>query len=134
MLDKYDSFFNENINKKVMNISKLIMFRFCINGICDGMYIYNSINEIKNTNEIALFLINVYGCNIEKDDKNEIIEIISSGHLDTKKTLKGLENYILKCEKEKSACDEWRKQYLNSCILQAKENIEILNNHIEWFV
>lgn len=134
MLDKYDSFFNKNINKKVMNISKLIMFRFCIKGICDGMYIYNSINEIKNTNEIALFLTNVYRCNIEKDDKNEIIEIISSGYLDAKKTLKGLENYILKCEKEKSTCDEWRKQYLNSCILQAKENIEILNNHIEWFV
>lgn len=99
----------ENIKKRVT----LIMRRFTIFGLSDGMYIANCIaqgngagdgcgkfenREVaeQNVGKIVKSLMGAYGCNIFPEDKEDLTEIIRTGSLEKKRMLRGLESSIRK--------------------------------------
>lgn len=117
------------------------MRRFTINGLCDGMYISNVIahtcrigdgqgnfagDEMTNFEENAVNLQSAYGCNIFKKDIRELETILETGTLNKSQAIIGLNEYIAVCESEKRNCDEWRVEYLDSCINNANETIQEL--------
>lgn len=127
------------VPENIERISRAIMFRFVICGLCDPMYICNVIaktNELGNgcgefkkgkitaPEKTADVLISSYGCNIEKSDRDELIEIIKTGNLNCEKTRTGLMRFINKCKKEYQVCDSWKRTYLTGCIDRAEKNVE----------
>ena len=97
----------ENIKERV----SLIMRRFTIFGLSDGMYIANSIalgngtgdgcgnfedGEIAEPNigKIVKSLMGAYGCNIFSEDKEDLTEIIRTGSMEKKRMIRGLESSI----------------------------------------
>ena len=132
----YNSFFNDcNVPKEIKKIAVCIMKRFTIFGLCDGMYISNVIamvsglgdgkshftgdTNIPNPYAVAEKLQNAYGCNIQKEDIDELTEIIRTGTLDKEKTKTGLRNYIQSCYQKKKSCEDYRTSYLTECITKA---------------
>ena len=123
------------VPKKLKETAIAIMRRFTITGICDGMYICNEIayengigdgmshftgDEIVNFDVTAKRLQHCYGSNIFKEDIEELQEILRTGELDREKSITGIKGFISKCRKEKQNCEEWRRDYLNRCIQNAK--------------
>ncbi len=97
----------ENIKQR----AKLIMKRFVIKGLCDGMYVANCIafdngtgdgkghfseGEIKpeNVDKIVKYLMAAYKCNIFPRDKEDLTEIIRTGTLSKERMIAGLKNSI----------------------------------------
>ena len=88
----YENFFaGYEVPKKLKETAVSIMQRFCIYGICDGMYICNRIaitcgigdgcghftdDTIEDCEEAAVALQSAYGCNISKKDIPELISIL----------------------------------------------------------
>jgi len=133
--------FSGFVPEKLKQIALLIMRRFTIDGIWDGMYICNSIaslneigdghgaffsDEITNARRTAESLQHAYGCNIGKDDVDELEEIIKTRKLDKKKARKGLIGHIVKCRSalENGDC---REKYLERSIYQANLNLAWLD-------
>ena len=127
--------------ERLKNTALAIMNRFTIGGLCDGMYICNAIartcgigdgcftfynGDIVNYPKVAEYLKMSYGCNISMEDLPELEEILRTGKPDKEKSETGIAKYIKACESEKETCDEWRKDYLDRCIAQAKENLSII--------
>ena len=124
----------ETIKKRAINISK----RFAIDGICDPMYISNTIahasgsgdgqghftnDTISNCKTIAEHLQWAYGCNIQRSEIPELERILEIGSIDTQKAEHGMKDFIKRLETEKKTCDEWRVEYLDREIDTLKENI-----------
>lgn len=122
-------------------ISSLIRHRFCINGLCDAMYICNvlayefgmgdgeshftsdAIPENANYEKAAKYLQNAYGCNIAKSEISELSDIIRTGKIDLDLAIDGLGRFLKERKQEIAKCDEWRKDYLKKVIAETKENI-----------
>lgn len=138
-MKKCDKFFEGyNVPEKLKNITITIMRRFTIRGLCDGMYICNIIahtcgigdgkgnftsDEISGFEKIADRLQKSYGCNIYKEDLQELENTLVTGKLDKERAIAGINKHIRKCKEEKQICDQWRVDYLNECINEAKENL-----------
>ena len=130
--------------KELVDIAKAIKKRFVINGSADEGYITNVIayenglgdgeshfngeTEIKRAKETAIYLQNAYGCNIAKDEIEELENIIITGQINPATTITGLQRYIQKLKKERRTCDEWRKDYLKKCINKAIDTIREVRN------
>ena len=133
-----DLFSGHNVPWEIKKITKCIMKRYTIFGVCDGMYIsnvigyesgigdgegrfseYNESNIQNKRKRIAERLQHAYGCNIRKEDIPELEEILATGTLDTAKAKKGLREFIQACYREKKRCPEYRKDYLTTCITEA---------------
>lgn len=122
-------------------ISSLIRHRFCINGICDAMYICNvlgyefgmgdgeshfiseNIPTNANYEKAAKYLQNAYGCNIAKSEITELSDIIRTEKIDFDLAIDGLRRFLKERKQELVRCDEWRKDYLKKDIAETKENI-----------
>lgn len=127
----------EGIKNRAINIMK----RFNIIGVCDGMYISNVIasesgsgdgqnhfkgcDTVANHDSIADFLTRVYGCNIMKDDRADLMDILRDGEISNERMTEGLKKCIKQyCdEKKRFSRDKWRVEYLDKCITSAKELI-----------
>lgn len=106
----------------------LILKRFTIFGLCDGMYIANTIayengtgdgcgqfqeGEITQTDKIVAALMSAYGCNIFPSDREDLEEIIRTGELPKERMLKGLQNSIReRIEKIRTMSDMERIEFL----------------------
>ena len=106
----------KNVPEKIQKVVNVIMKRYVIYGICDYMYIANTIglkggigdgqgffwnDNYKNLEDIADALIGAYGCNIFKDDKTELINILKTGNISQEALQTGIQKYISYCEKKK---------------------------------
>lgn len=141
-MENYNKFFEGyKVPDRIKNTTIAIMQRFTITGLCDGMYISNVIahtcgigdgqgnfasDDITNFEEIANNLQSAYGCNIFKKDIRELEAILETGMLNKSQAVIGLNEYIAVCQSEKKTCDEWRIDYLERCINEAKETIQEL--------
>lgn len=84
----------------------------------------------------AEYLQAAYGCNIYKEDIEELAEIIRTGQLNKEKSIKGIKKFIKNCKKEIKTCDSQRDSYLNSCIIEARLTLMSLEKmkevKVEW--
>lgn len=139
MFDGYE------IPERLKNLSVIIMKRFTITGICDGMYIANVIarenglgdggnnfNSCENASPLVWYpketaerLQAAYGCNILKEDIPELEEILLKEKLDKQKAIRGFNERIetLKREMADEKTEAWRNTYL---ILQLCAAAQIL--------
>lgn len=141
---QYENYFRGNdVPEKLKETAVAIMKRFSINGLCDAMYICNVIavenkigdglgdfrsDVIRYPERAAKSLRYAYGGNITDDDLAELTEIIRSGALDREKAQTGIKAYIERCAKEmETQEDTWRKDFLLSCIGNAKETLNELS-------
>ena len=114
----------ENIRQRVA----FILRRFTIFGICDAMYIANTIAHINGTGDgqgnfrqgeitevekIVKFLMQAYSCNIYPCDERDLTDILCNGNLSKQRMISGLKNSA-KIRKEKIASikDVWRTDFL----------------------
>ena len=127
----------ENIRKRVA----LIMRRFTIFGICDAMYIANCIAydngsgdgkgnfkeaEITEIKKIAKYLSYAYGCNIFKEDLEDLEQILRDGELPKDRMISGLKKsaQIRREEINNMKNDAWRIEFLHGEIGVIKDTIE----------
>lgn len=127
----------ENIRKRVA----LIMKRFCIIGLCDGMYIANCIaydngtgdgcghfqeGEITEVEKIAKFLMGAYSSNIFPCDKETLEDIIANGELQKESMISGLKSAIqIRRNRIDTITDCWRKEFLFGEINVIKDIIQM---------
>lgn len=127
----------ENIRKRV----SLIMRRFTITGLCDGMYIANCIaydngtgdgkghfqeGEITEVSKIVNFLMGAYGCNIFPCDKETLEDIIANGTLPKDSMISGLKSAIqIRKNRIDTISDSWRKEFLHGEINVIKDTIRL---------
>ena len=128
-----------------VNISK----RFTINGVCDPVYICNSIAlSTKNGDGQGYFydtdcssfteeqaykaakdIQNSYGCNILGPEIDELSDIIrNNGEMPVKNIRQGLIKYINRCNEERLHCDYWRRDCLLGSIREAQNTLEEIKN------
>ena len=120
---------SKNAPEKFQKLSELITFRFAISGVCDPGYIMNRIavvsgsgngggfftgDSIPNPMDVAKALQSAYGCNIRKEDLEELSEILRTGELDKRVAIAGMNRFARDVRKEMSSCEEWRKGYLGN--------------------
>lgn len=126
----------ESIRKRVA----LIMRRFTIFGLCDGMYIANTIAHkngsgdgkghftdmaITQVSGIVRALMDAYSCNIYPCDKEALEDIIMNGTLEKDAMINGLKNAIrIRKEKINKSPEEWRKEFLYGEINVIRDTIE----------
>lgn len=133
-----ENFKGYNVPKNIKNTSIVIMKRFVITGVCDGMYIANTIallsgsgdgknnfikDEINNVDNIVKDLYNSYGCNI--DNKEDLKEILN-GTVTKDEIIIGIKNHINLLKEQIKTADYFKKDYLNSCIEAGKDILKIL--------
>lgn len=129
------------VPERLKNTALVIMNRFCIRGLCDGMYICNAIartcgigdgcftfysGDITDYPKVAAYLQSSYGCNIFVEDLPELEEILRTGKPDKEQALAGIQKYLKKCLEERCTCAEGRVDYINQCIKRAKEDYTVL--------
>ena len=118
-----------------------IMQRFTIGGICDGMYIANCIaydtgigdgcgkffaeKPVENIRRAAEFLQRAYGCNIFPEDIEELENIISTGRINQNLAIPGINRFIDRCKKEKKTIRPWMSEYLDKCIVDARDTLRV---------
>lgn len=147
--NRYD-FGRYDIPQILQQIAVSISKRFTINGICDPVYICNSIALITGNGDgqgyfygkdcfplsaeqaykAAKDLQNSYGCNISKFEINELADIIrNNGEMPVKDIRQGLIEYINKCNEKSLHCDVWRRDHLKCCIREAKNTLDELKDY-----
>jgi len=130
-------FFNEafkgyEIPEKIKVISTEICNRFAILGICDPMYISNIIatknnigdgmgnftnDAIINVTETAKRIQGCYGCNIIKDEIQEIEFCLINGYMEHEKAIKGLNAFTKRINAELKTCEAWTKKIICNKVL-----------------
>lgn len=139
-----------DIPRVLQQIAVSISKRFTIRGVCDPVYICNSIalSTEKGDGQGCFYdtdcssftgeqaykaakdLRNAYGCNISKFEVNELANIIkNNGEMPVKNIRQGLIEYVNKCNEESLHCDYWRRDYLLGCIREAENTLEELRNY-----
>ncbi|MCD8084595.1 MAG: hypothetical protein LUE86_14080 [Clostridiales bacterium] len=137
--NRIDGRYNEmyegyDVPKEIRRRASLILFRFGIYGLCDGMYISNTIGvctslgngtgefrtdrpideEIRNRAEFTAREIQdaYYSC-IPSEDLPELVDILANATLDNEKALRGMQSMINANTAEINRTDEaWRESYL----------------------
>lgn len=129
----------------LQKIALQICKRFCIDGLCDPMYICNTIayafgmgdgngsfsSETIPQNadyvKAAKYLQNAYGCNIAKSEISELSDIIRTGKINYELAIEGLRTFIKERKQERTQCDNWRKDYLKKTIDEATATLYEFN-------
>jgi hypothetical protein len=140
--DYSSQFYGYHVPEGLKQIVICILRRFSINGLCDGMYICNTIASLSNIGngagvfsgdtvsdpvETARRLQMSYKCNIQTTDIPELAEIIQTRNLNIKKAIAGLNKYIKQCINEKKlTSDNWRSDYLTRSVRLAEDTIREL--------
>ncbi len=141
-MNKYEkSFEGYAVPENIKEIVTKIMIRFSIDGLCDGMYIANVMavtanigdgcgsftgNVIAEPIKVAERLQVSYGCNIFKNDIEELTTIISENKINPEVAIPKMKAFIKKIKNEKKTCDTWRIDFLNREIELTNENIKLL--------
>lgn len=130
MFDGYD------VPESIKARAKLIMKRFTILGLCDGMYIANTIAsengsgdgcgnfdshaEITKIDPIVKKLMNAYGSNIFASGKDDLTEIVRTGELPKKRMIEGLQKSIRTRRKLISAIRNQRRDYTSAAVINSR--------------
>lgn len=126
-----------DIPEKLKKIASLIMFRFNIDGICDGMYLCNVManhsgsgdgcgtfrSDYVNPSVAAEFIQKAYGCNISKDNVEELTSIIEEIDLGEDVTTNMKVSLSRLKEELKRIHDEFRSSYIKKGIHAYEEKI-----------
>ena len=139
-----DFFKGYNVPEELKRRVLLVMKRFTINGICDGMYIANVIayeegfgngestfyDEIQNVSlSTAERLAYAYSHHIQKDEVNELFNILNTGEIDKSLAVVGIKRFIHRFKDEiQREISEWgressRLDYLRNSIAMAKNTM-----------
>ena len=128
----------DNMPTWLRNIVAIITKRFTINGECDPMYIANVIASMNGmgdgggnfydqrkpiSKETAERLQFAYSSLIEKDEIDELYDILRTGKMNEQKAEKGICRKISKWLNEINSPDAWRKRYLSQCIEEARRTL-----------
>ncbi len=131
-------FAKRNVPEKIQKVVNVITKRYVIKGECDPMYIANTIalkggagdgegffwkEDYQYCDKIADALLGAYGCNIFKSDRDELIKILKTGEISNEDLRIGLRKFISYCKEKKITSDAWYREYLDKCIIAAKENM-----------
>ncbi len=140
--ERYDGY---KVPEDIRVRTDAIITRFVINGLCDPMYIANVIAYRTGCGDgagtfytspnftpyqcdtLARELQGEYGCNIFKEDIDELSDILRTGKL-SKDSLAGLKRFVEKLKSQNASCDVLRRIYNERQIEEAKESIKILSN------
>lgn len=146
--EKYEKQFEGyDVPEAIRLASSVILFQFGINGICDGMYICNTIaaeSGIGNgtgeffgsTDQIdaeksAKAIQSAYCSTIPKADIGVLKQIIRGDEINAFHMRATITKLIEKEKTDKNECkDEWRKEYLEKRIRHLKEIRNILTEEI----
>ena len=136
-----------SVPEELKEIAELILFRFNINGSCDSMYIANVIAyeaglgdgcsnffdkpfhiDAECAKRAAKALCGAYGCNILKDDQEELQDIILDRRIYLEKTLEGLFELKKATKEWMKRYDLYRKEYAGRCIKEIDRKRRFLKN------
>ena len=127
------------VPEALRTISAAICTRFAIIGECDPMYSANVIAvengcgtgsgnfsnyEITNAASTAKRLQGCYGCNITRNEIDELKTIIETGHMDAETSKAGLIAFKKRNNTEMKTCDAWRVDYLKRVNAQIDETLK----------
>ena len=128
MLNMEKYFSGYDVPEKIKQTVTAICNRFAINGLCDPMYISNTIaclNGFGNgcgsfsepaeidANKTAIDLQRCYGCNILKTEIDELADIIlRNGDVNVQTLFSGLSNFKKRNIEEAKERGGWRAEYL----------------------
>lgn len=146
--DKYEKQFEGyDVPEAIRLTSSIILFQFGINGICDGMYICNTIaaesgigngtgeffgsTDQINAEKSAKAIQSAYSSTIPNAYIGVLEQIISGEELNEFHMRATITKLIEKEKEDKSKCrDEWRMEYLEKRIQYLKEIRTILTEDI----
>lgn len=133
-----------NVPERYKNTVSLIIRRFDISGSTDGKYICNCIAHISGTGDgageftgsdvinadpVADFLMSAYRSNIPEDCKPELVDILTTGEINQRKSIDGLRGYIRRMRHEtpleSGGC--YTRDYIRRCIHNAADAIDEIN-------
>lgn len=120
----------------------LVMYRFTIDGTCDGMYICNTIAYESGSGDgqgnfmepakidvrkAARAIQDAYGCNIGRGDIDELAMILDTGKLDYSVARAGMLRDMRELKQQQhTSADSWRKDYLGRQIEQKQKDFTLL--------
>lgn len=137
------------VPESIKRATLAIMKRFTITGQCDGMYIANTIGHIDGTGdgkgyfsfygnkpickaiEIAERLQQCYGCNIKKEEIEELARILIHEEIDANEAIPRIKRFIEERKEEIKTCDSWRRDYIKGIISEAEQTLSELENDIK---
>lgn len=127
----------DNIRRAVC----LVLYRFTINGICDGMYICNTIAHESGSGDgqgnfteparidawkAAKAIWDAYGCNIGHDETDELAVLLDTGRLDYSAARAGMLRGIRALKNQHISADPWRKDYVAKQLEQKEKDLALL--------
>lgn len=119
----------------------LVLYRFTITGICDGMYICNTIAHESGCSDgqgdftepakidtwgPARTIQSSYSGNIGQGDINELAVTLESGRLDYSMARAGMLRDMRELKRQHTSADPWRKNYLKMQLSQKQKDIALL--------
>lgn len=119
----------------------LVLYRFTIVGICDGMHICNIIAHESGSGDgqgsfaeparidawkAARAIQGAYGCNIGRGDIEELAVILDAGRLDYSMARAGMLRDMREAKRQHASADSWRKAYLELQLEQKQKDISML--------
>ena len=133
------------VPEKLKQTASLIMFRFNIEGICDGMYLCNVMahqsgsgdgcgsftSDYVNTDIAADAISGAYKTNISSNEREELSYMIEHNAL-SKQVIQNMESSLDRWKNMlRQNHDEWRTSYLEKNISIYEEKMEWLKNQME---
>lgn len=133
------------VPEKLKQTASLIMFRFNIEGICDGMYLCNVMahqsgsgdgcgsftSDYVNTDIAADAISGAYKTNISSSEREELSYMIEHNAL-SKQVIQNMESSLDRWKNMlRQNHDEWRTSYLEKNISIYEEKMEWLKNQME---
>ena len=136
MLNMKKYFEGYDVPEEIKQVSTAICTRFVITGLCDPMYISNTIAHVNGfgdgcghfTSETVIDaaktaeqIQRAYGCNILKTEKQELENILKTGRINQLEAANGLNAFRKRTREEMRRCDEWRVDYLKRLLKQVDQ-------------
>jgi hypothetical protein len=141
MLNMEKYFEGYDVPEEIKQLSTAICTRFAISGLCDPMYIANTIAHTNGfgdgcghfTSETVIDAAKTaeriqwaYGCNILKTEKPELENILKTGRISKTEAANGLQAFRQRTREEMRHCDAWRVDYLKRLIKQIDQCAEAI--------
>lgn len=140
--ERYAKMFEgHRIPDNIRQAASLVMYRFTIDGICDGMYICNTIAYESGSGDgqgnfmeparidvrkAARAIQDAYGCNIGRGDIDELAMILDTGKLDYSVARAGMLRDMRELKQQQhTSADSWRKDYLGRQIEQKQKDFTL---------
>ncbi len=139
LMERYQKMFEGyKVPENVKKTACMVMFRFTVIGVCDGMYICNtiahesgfgdgkgnftepaSINACKSAEAIQ----DAYAQNISCYALDELVLILDTGRLDYSMARTGILRDIRELREQRRRAANWRRQYLDMEIEQKQKDL-----------